>query len=134
MTALWKARTCKQSAQGWPQQPLFLYVLAANGQARAVYRRMGGFETIHQDVAMPGNVTLPAMQVTWQDVPGLSRRLPQRNGGVRGRLAALLFHLRASPCGQAVARAACFAISWSPACPLRFLPPWKWHRVIRSWV
>lgn len=61
--------------QGWPQQPLFLYVLAANGQARAVYRRMGGFETIHQDVAMPGNVTLPAMQVTWQDVPALGRLL-----------------------------------------------------------
>lgn len=67
-----------EAQQGWPQQPLFLYVLAANGQARAVYRRMGGFETIHQDVAMPGNVTLPAMQVTWQDVPAL-RRLLQRD-------------------------------------------------------
>jgi ribosomal protein S18 acetylase RimI-like enzyme len=65
--------------QGWPQQPMFLYVLAANKQARAVYQRMGGFETIHQDVAMPGNVTLPAMQVTWQDVPGLQALL-QRQG------------------------------------------------------
>ncbi len=68
-----------ETQQGWPQQPLFLYVLAANAQARAVYRRMGGFETMHQDVAMPGNVTLPAMQVTWQDVPGLLALL-QRPG------------------------------------------------------
>lgn len=68
-----------ETQQGWPQQPLFLYVLAANTQARAVYQRMGGFETMHQDVAMPGNVTLPAMQVTWQDVPGLLALL-QRQG------------------------------------------------------
>lgn len=64
-----------ETQQGWPQQALFLYVLAGNEQARAVYRRMGGFETIHQDVPMPGNVTLPAMQVTWQDVPALARLL-----------------------------------------------------------
>lgn len=67
-----------ETRQGWPQLPLFLYVLAGNEQARAVYRRMGGFETIHQDVAMPGNVTLPAMQVTWQDVPGLLALLQRR--------------------------------------------------------
>jgi ribosomal protein S18 acetylase RimI-like enzyme len=67
-----------ETQQGWPQQPMFLYVLAGNGGARAVYQRMGGFETIHQDVPMPGNVTLPVMQVTWQDVPGLQALLQQQ--------------------------------------------------------
>lgn len=72
------AWAAQQVSEGWPQRALFLYVLQGNLAARQLYLRWQGIETMHQDVPLPGNVTLPVCQVCWQDVAGLAALLQRR--------------------------------------------------------
>jgi ribosomal protein S18 acetylase RimI-like enzyme len=65
----------QRAREGWPNRPLFLYVLEDNHEARAFYRRMGGMESAPFPAPMPGGVTLATRRVSWRDVPALISRL-----------------------------------------------------------
>ncbi|WP_454722627.1 MULTISPECIES: N-acetyltransferase family protein [Cupriavidus] len=66
----------RRVAAGWPGQPLFLYVLDANAQAREFYRRLGGTEGEPFEDPFPGTgLMVAARRVTWRDVGALLARL-----------------------------------------------------------
>ncbi|MDN0082973.1 GNAT family N-acetyltransferase [Crenobacter sp. SG2305] len=69
------AWAAQRAREGWPNKPLFLYVLEDNAEARAFYRSVGGIESAPFPDAMPGGVTLATRRVSWPDVPALVARL-----------------------------------------------------------
>ncbi|MDF3882937.1 GNAT family N-acetyltransferase [Cupriavidus basilensis] len=70
------AHCARRAASGWPGQPLFLYVLDSNTQAREFYRRLDGIESEPFDDAFPGaNLIVTVRRVSWPSVDALLRRL-----------------------------------------------------------
>ncbi|MDF3832487.1 GNAT family N-acetyltransferase [Cupriavidus basilensis] len=70
------AHCARRVAGGWPGQPLFLYVLEGNTQAREFYRRLEGIESEPFDDLFPGaKLIVPVRRVRWPDVDALLRRL-----------------------------------------------------------
>ncbi|MGO4330825.1 N-acetyltransferase family protein [Cupriavidus sp. 2TAF22] len=70
------AACARRVAAGWPGQPLFLYVLDGNAQAREFYRRLDGIESEPFDDLFPGtDLTVAVRRVTWKDVGALLARL-----------------------------------------------------------
>ncbi len=70
------AHWAQRVATGWPGQPLFLYVLEGNTQAREFYRRLGGQESDSFDEPFPGtDIIVTVRRVSWPDVPALVARL-----------------------------------------------------------
>ncbi|CAG9180091.1 GNAT family N-acetyltransferase [Cupriavidus pinatubonensis] len=70
------ADCAERVATGWPGQPLSLYVLEGNTQAREFYRRLGGQESESFQDPFPGTDIIVAIRrVTWPDVPALLARL-----------------------------------------------------------
>lgn len=70
------AACARRVATGWPGQPLFLYVLDANAQAREFYRRLGGAESEPFEDPFPGaGLVVTVRRVSWGDVGALLARL-----------------------------------------------------------
>ncbi|CAM3299993.1 GNAT family N-acetyltransferase [Cupriavidus taiwanensis] len=70
------AHCAQRVAQGWPGQPLFLYVLEANAQACEFYQRLGGAASapFEDDFHGPA-LRVMVRRVTWPDVAALASRL-----------------------------------------------------------
>ncbi|MBB1635795.1 GNAT family N-acetyltransferase [Cupriavidus sp. UME77] len=70
------AHCAQRAAVGWHGQPLFLYVLDGNTQAREFYRRLDGVESAAFDDQFPGaDLIVAVRRVSWPSVDALLRRL-----------------------------------------------------------
>ncbi|WP_420993442.1 GNAT family N-acetyltransferase [Cupriavidus sp. 30B13] len=70
------AACVRRAIAGWPGQPLFLYVLDANVQARGFYRRLDGIEGEPFDDPFPGaDLMVAVRRVSWNDLDALLARL-----------------------------------------------------------